>query len=34
MLSELAASGHLAVESHKGALFYALPSRSTQEIEG
>jgi hypothetical protein len=34
MLSELAASGHLTVESRTGALFYALPGRSTQEIEG
>jgi hypothetical protein len=34
MLSELAASGHLAVESRNGILFYALPGRSPQEIEG
>jgi hypothetical protein len=34
MLSELAASGHLAVESRNGTLFYALPGRSLQEIEG
>jgi hypothetical protein len=33
MLSELAASGHLTVESHNGALFYALPGRSIQEID-
>ena len=34
MLSELAASGHLTVESRHGALFYALPGRSSPEIEG
>jgi hypothetical protein len=34
MLSELAAGGHLAVESRDGALFYALPGRRGGEIEG
>lgn len=34
MLSELAGGGHLAVESRSGALFYSLPGRSDQEIEG
>ena len=34
MLSELAASGHLTVESRHGALFYALPGRSSPEIVG
>jgi hypothetical protein len=34
MLSELAASGHLTVESSSGALFYGLPGRSSPEIEG
>ncbi len=34
MLSELAASGHLTVESRGGALFYGLPGRSSPEIEG
>lgn len=34
MLSELAAGGHLTVESHHGMLFYALPGRSSPEIEG
>ncbi len=34
MLSEMAASGHLAVESRDGPLFYVLPGRSPQEIEG
>ena len=34
MLSELAASGHLTVESRHGALFYALPGRSSPEVEG
>ena len=33
MLSDLAASGHLAVESRDGALFYALPGRRSGEIE-
>ena len=33
MLSELAASGHLTVESRSGALFYGLPGRSSPEIE-
>jgi hypothetical protein len=34
MLSELAGGGHLAVESKKGSLFYALPRRRNSEIEG
>jgi hypothetical protein len=34
MLSDLAGSGHLAVESRDGALFYALPGRRGREIEG
>ena len=34
MLSELAAGGHLAVESKEGALFYSLPRRRSQELEG
>jgi hypothetical protein len=34
MLSELASSGHLTVESRGGALFYGLPGRSSLEIEG
>ncbi len=34
MLSDLASSGHLAVESRDGALFYALPGRRGGEIEG
>jgi hypothetical protein len=34
MLSELASGGHLKVESRNGALFYALPGRSSSEIEG
>lgn len=34
MLSDLAAGGHLAVESRDGALFYALPGRRGGEIEG
>jgi hypothetical protein len=34
MLSELASGGHLKVESRNGALFYALPGRSSPEIEG
>lgn len=34
MLSELAGGGHLAVESRNGALFYALPGRGGEEIEG
>ncbi len=33
MLSELAGSGHLAVESRDGALFYALPRRRSPGIE-
>jgi hypothetical protein len=34
MLSELAGGGHLAVNSRDGALFYSLPGRSSQELEG
>ena len=34
MLSELAGGGHLAVESRRGALFYSLPDRRNQELEG
>jgi hypothetical protein len=34
MLSELAGSGHLAVESREGSLFYALPRRHGPQIEG
>ena len=34
MLSDLASSGHLAVESRDGTLFYALPGRRDGEIEG
>ncbi len=34
MLSELAGGGHLAVESRGGALFYSLPGRHSQELEG
>ena len=34
MLSELAGGGHLAVESREGALFYSLPGRRSQELEG
>ena len=34
MLSELAGGGHLAVESRDGALFYSLPGRRGQELEG
>ena len=34
MLSELAGSGHLAVESREGSLFYALPRSRGSEIEG
>jgi hypothetical protein len=34
MLSELAGGGHLAVESREGALFYSLPGRHSQELEG
>ncbi len=34
MLSELAAGGHLSVESRDGALFYALPGRRSPELEG
>lgn len=33
MLSELAGGGHLAVESHGGSLFYALPGRSNRGLE-
>ena len=34
MLSELAGSGHLRVESEGGTLFYSLPGRRGREIEG
>jgi hypothetical protein len=34
MLSELAGDGHLAVNIRDGALFYSLPGRSSQELEG
>ena len=34
MLSELAGGGHLAVQSRDGALFYALPGRRGEGIEG
>ena len=34
MLSELAGSGHLRVESEGGTLFYALPGRRGRQIEG
>jgi hypothetical protein len=34
MLSELAAGGHLRVESSEGTLVYRLPARHTLEIEG
>lgn len=34
MLSELAGSGHLAVEIRDGALFYSLPGRRSPELEG
>jgi hypothetical protein len=34
MLSELAGGGHLAVEGRDGALFYSLPGRRGQELEG
>lgn len=34
MLSELAAGGHLAVESKNGTLFYSLAGRNDLEIEG
>ncbi len=34
MLSELAGGGHLSVESRDGALFYSLPGRRSEEIEG
>jgi hypothetical protein len=33
MLSELAAGGHLAVESKNGALFYSLAGRGNPELE-
>ena len=33
MLSELAAGGHLRVESSEGTLFYGLPGRRTSELE-
>ncbi len=34
MLSDLAAGGHLSVESRDGALFYGLPGRRSPELEG
>ena len=34
MLSDLAGGGHLAVESHGGALYYSLPGRGDPELEG
>jgi hypothetical protein len=34
MLSELAGSGHLAVEIRDGALSYSLPGRRSPELEG
>ena len=34
MLSELAGGGHLALDSRDGALFYSLPGRRSQELEG
>jgi hypothetical protein len=34
MLSELAGSGHLALEGRDGALFYSLPGRRSPELEG
>jgi hypothetical protein len=34
MLSELAGGGHLAVEGRDGTLFYSLPGRRGQELEG
>jgi hypothetical protein len=33
MLSELAAGGHLQVESSEGTLFYRLPGRRAPELE-
>lgn len=33
MLSELAGGGHLAVEGRGGSLFYALPNRSSPELD-
>jgi hypothetical protein len=33
MLSELAAGGHLAVQSREGTLFYVLPGRRSPELE-
>ena len=33
ILSELAAGGHLQVESSEGTLFYRLPDRRTPELE-
>ena len=34
MLSQLASEGHLLVESREGSLFYALPRRSSPQLEG
>lgn len=34
MLSELAAGGHLGVQSKEGALYYVLPRRRSPELEG
>ncbi len=34
MLSELASEGHLMVEGHEGSLYYALPRRADQQLEG
>ena len=34
MLSELAGGGHLSVQSRDGTLFYSLPGRRSEEIEG
>ncbi len=34
MLSQLASEGHLLVEGREGSLFYALPRRSSPQLEG
>jgi hypothetical protein len=34
MLSQLASEGHLLVESREGSLFYALPRKSSPQLEG
>jgi hypothetical protein len=34
MLSQLASEGHLLVESREGSLFYALPRRSSPQLDG